>query len=191
MPECISDFASLKSKPRRKSLYFFFVSRYVLTLISSVFLPTITSSWIDQYFSCPSQPSRFLPLNSLIVSRSPLRGGTIGGSFLSSAAEASVKQSAAIRPAAMRDANFMVGLLWGEIRGSGSILSRGMLRPAGEQRRKLQAPGVLGCACLFLRTSLPGRAMSRKCRVANPPLREPLAARAAGDILLPEDGFLR
>ena len=34
----------------------------------SVFLPTITPSWTDQYFLCPSQPSRSLPLNSLMVS---------------------------------------------------------------------------------------------------------------------------
>src|SRR5436309_1168343 len=115
IPECISDFASLKSNTRRKSLYFFLVSRYVLTGMGSLFLPMITPSSTDQYFSCPCQPSRSLPLNTLTTSRSPLRGGTIGGSLSSAALVVSrpeARQSAARRPAAVRDARFMVHLLW-------------------------------------------------------------------------------
>src|SRR5262249_16752333 len=64
----ISDLASLKSNTKRKSRYFFLVNRYVLTFTSSVFLPMITPSLTDQFFSCPSQPSRSLPLNSSIFS---------------------------------------------------------------------------------------------------------------------------
>src|SRR5262249_10069264 len=55
------------------------VKRYVLTFTSSVFLPMITPSFTDQYFSCPSQPLRSLPLNSSIFS-----GFASFDSFLSS-----------------------------------------------------------------------------------------------------------
>ena len=40
----------------------------------------MTPFWTDQYFSCPSQPSSDLPLNSLIVSDVPSLGATTGAS---------------------------------------------------------------------------------------------------------------
>src|SRR5437867_9054636 len=82
--------------------------------MGSVFLPTMTPSSTDQYLSCPSQPSRSLPLNTLMTSRSPLRGGTIGGSLSSAALVESspeARQSAARRTAAVQDASLMVRLL--------------------------------------------------------------------------------
>ncbi len=68
---------------KRKSLYLFFVSRYVLYFSGSVFFATITPSFTDHRSAYPSQPSSVLPSNSLIVSFLPSRGFTTGVSFLS------------------------------------------------------------------------------------------------------------
>src|SRR5262245_16545335 len=43
----------------------------------------MTPSLTDQRCVCPSQPSRFFPLNSLMVFDSPLCGGMRGVSFVS------------------------------------------------------------------------------------------------------------
>src|SRR5262249_53466365 len=78
MPECISDSTSFTVAVRRKSVNLRLVSRYVLTLISSVFFAMMVPSLIDHNFSWPSQPSKSLPLNRRMTSVLPLSGGTSG-----------------------------------------------------------------------------------------------------------------
>src|SRR5262249_35295039 len=121
-PECISDSTSFARQVSRKSLNFRLVSRYVLTGIGSRFLPTISPSWTDQRCLCPSQPSRSLPLKSVVFSDSPWRGGTAGAPFLSlSAAGAPAEKARPKRRArAGRGVRFMVFL-------TGSRESRGRL----------------------------------------------------------------
>src|SRR5437762_2054783 len=85
----------------------------------------------DQYFLCPTQPSRLRPLKSLIVSDLPFLGGTSGASAAraTDAARAIATNDKRVRNI-IRAFRQIMALLLGE-----KLVRRAIVAPCGERRK--------------------------------------------------------
>src|SRR5262244_2823313 len=101
----------------------------------------MTPSWTDHRFLWPSQPSRSLPLNSLMVFDSPLRGGMTGASFASLLA-APVVDSDRIRENPVRTMGVKKGMRFMVCLRAGMVYLERPYHPSGGDATSFHATAV-------------------------------------------------